>query len=124
MQKAAELLERFEGKTWQCLFPCGGDFPELLRFDGNIEYVRDVIAKTVGQTRDREGYVDASELSDKSDFKRYNHQVNKSESAVPSHAVIEAYIKKFGKDYRYQLTEHPIQELRDRTVDNTSVGRA
>ena len=124
LQKAAELLERFEGTTWQCLFPCGGDFPELLRFDGNIEYVRDVIAKTVGQTKDREGYVDASELSDKSDFKRYNHQVNKSESAVPSHAVIEAYIKKFGKDYRYQLTEHPIQELRDRTVDNTSVGRA
>ena len=116
-------MERFEGKAWQCLFPEGGDFPELLCFEGNVEYVRNVIAKTVNMTKNREGYIDVSEFSDKSDFKRYNNQVNKSVSSVPSHMVIDAYIKKNGKDYRYQLTEHPIEELRDRTEDNTMVGR-
>lgn len=28
------------------LFPDGADFPEPLMFEGNIEYIRDVIART------------------------------------------------------------------------------
>jgi len=123
LQKAAEMLEKHEGKTWQCLFPEGGCFPELLKFEGNIEYIREVLKKTVHITKDREGYVEASELNDKSDFKRYNKQVNKSENNVASHLVIDAYIKKNGKDFRYQVAEHPIEELRDRAEDNTCVGR-
>ena len=124
LQKAAEMLEKYEGKTWQCLFPDGGCFPELLKFEGNIEYIRDVLRDTIHFTKDREAYIEASELDEKSDFKKYNKQVNKSENYVASHAVIEAYIKKNGKDYRYQVAEHPIPELDDRESDNTCVGRA
>ena len=123
LKKASEMLEKYEGKKWQCLFPDGGSFPELLKFEGNIEYIRDVLKQTVTATKDREGYIESKELSDKSDFKRYNKQVNKNESSEPSHVVIDTYIRKNGKDYRYQLTEHPIKELADRCHDNTTVGR-
>ncbi len=123
LQKAAELLEKYEGKPWQALFLEGGDFPELLKFNGNIEYIREVLNGTANFSKDRESYVDACKLSDKSDFKKYNKQVNKNEKLVTSHQIIEEYIKNRGKDYRYQLTDHPIKELRDRTTDNTTVGR-
>lgn len=123
LKKAAELLEKYEGKTWQCLFPDGGNFPKLLKFEGNVEYVRDVIKNTVTLTKNQENYIESTKLNDKSNFKKYNSQVNKSESNVASHLVIEKYIKKVGKDYRYQVTDHPIKELRNRSEDNTTIGR-
>ena len=33
------------------------------------------------------------------------------------------YIDKKGKDYRYQEKQHPVEALRDRTCDNTEIGR-
>ena len=123
LQKAAEMLEKYEGKMWQCLFPDGGCFPELLKFNGNVEYIRQVIKDSICFTKDREGYIEASELDEKSDFKKYNKQVNKNEAQEPSHIVIETAIKKNGKDYRYQMTNHPIKELDDRETDNTCIGR-
>ena len=123
LKKAAEMLEKYEGKHWTCLFLEGGDFPELLKFNGNIEYIRDVLENTVHMTKNKEVYIDSRNLSDKSEFKTYNKQVNKNASYVASHIVIEEYIKKFGKDYRYQVSEHPIKELQIRTKDNTEIGR-
>lgn len=123
LQRVANLLQRYEGKEWQCLFPCGGDFPEPLKFEGNVEYIRNVIKNTIHLTKNRENYVDSRDLTPKSDFKRYNKQVNGGTTNTPSHAVIEAHIKKFGKDYRFESAPHPIKDLASRTEDNTSVGR-
>lgn len=123
LEKAAEMLEKYEGKTWQCMFPEGGDFPELLKFEGNIDYIRDVIARTASYTKKLEGYTEVSNLSSTSPFKKYNRQVCKVDSQVPSHEVIETYIKKYGNDYRFQTSEHPIKELQDRTTDNTTFAR-
>ena len=123
LQKASEMLKKYEGKDWQCLFPCGGDFPELLNFEGNIEYIRDVIKNTVYMTKARENYIDSRDLSPKSDFKRYNRQVNGPKDNNPSHLVIEKHIKEYGQDYRFETAPHPIRELQDRTTDNTTVGR-
>lgn len=123
LKKAAEMLEKFEGKSWKCLFPNGGDFPELLSFEGNIEYIRDVIKNTVYLTKNRESYIEASKLNEKSDYKKYNSKVCKSVQSVPSHDVVEKYIKKNGEDYRVQVSPHPIEELRNRKTDNVSVGR-
>ena len=117
------MLEKYEGKTWQCMFPCGGDFPELLKFEGNVEYIREVLAKTVTLTKDRECYVDVNSLTNNSNFKKYNKQVCKNASNVPSHMVIETYIKNNGNDYRYQTTEHPIKELQNRAEDNIILAR-
>ena len=49
--------------------------------------------------------------------------VNNKDIMVASHMVIEKAISLFGKDYRYEDKNHPIEELRDRKKDNTSVGR-
>ena len=123
LQRVAELLQKYEGKEWQCLFPCGGDFPELLTFEGNVEYIRSVIKNTIHLTKDRESYIDSRDLTPKSDFKKYNKQVNGGSSNDPAHEVIEKHIKKFGKDYRYETAVHPIKELQSRTDDNTTIGR-
>ena len=36
---------------------------------------------------------------------------------------IEKYIKRFGKDYRYEDKPHPIKPLQDRNADNTTQGK-
>lgn len=123
LRKACEMLKKYEGKDWQCLYPCGGDFPELLKFEGNIEYIRDVIKNTTYLTRENEGYVDSRDVSTKSNFKRYNKTVNGGKSNDACHEVIEKAIKRFGEDYRFQVNDHPISELNDRKKDNTTVGR-
>ena len=42
---------------------------------------------------------------------------------TPSHSVIEAHIDKFGEDYRYEDSASPIESLRQRNKDNTTLGR-
>ena len=56
-------------------------------------------------------------------YKKYNNAVCKNGKDEPAHTVIEDYIKKNGKDYRYEISEHPVEALRDRKCDNIEVGR-
>ncbi len=123
LRKAADMLHKYEGKMWECLFPCGGDFPELLKFEGNIEYVREVLKNTVTYSKCCEKYVEVEDLPPKNCFKKYNKQVNATDAMNPSHMVTMAHIKKYGEDYRFETKPHPIKELQDRTCDNTKVGR-
>ena len=44
-------------------------------------------------------------------------------SSVASHRVISDYIVEFGEDYRVEDAPHPVKRLRNRTRDNTTVGR-
>lgn len=123
LQYVAKLLEKYQGCTYLSVFPCGGDFPEPLRFEGNIEYIREVIKNTVNDTRVDDGFLAVSELPKNSRFEIYNKMVNSEDEMVASHKVIEEYIDKNGQDYRYMVDNHPIKELDDRSVDNTTVGR-
>jgi carbamoyl-phosphate synthase large subunit len=66
---------------------------------------------------------DIGTLVPDSDFHAYQQVVNRDVNAVPSHAVIERYIQENGQDYRFETAPHPIEALRDRRKDNTSVGR-
>ncbi len=123
LQRVAELLKLYEGKDWQSLFPCGGYFPELLKFEGNIDYIRSVISDTIYFTKDREEYVDSRDVSAKSDFKSYNRVVNGNKSCDACHEVIVEKIKSTGEDYRFETSPHPIKELQNRNEDNTTIGR-
>lgn len=123
LQYVAGLLMKYAGKPWQALYPCGGDFPELLKFESNIEYVRSVLEKTVNYTKVREQYVLLNDLSSKADFFKYNKNNVKNGKNLPSHTVIEKHIKKFGQDYRFETKKNPIKELQDRKKDDTTVGR-
>lgn len=122
LHKAVELLQKYENKTWQQVIP-KGEFPELLKFHSNIEYVRGVLGATVNITARGEDYVEVSELPSDARFFDYQHQVNVKDSEVASHNVISKYIADNRRDYRFETAEHPIEELRDRKHDNTEVGR-
>ena len=122
LHKAAELLQKYENKVWQQVIP-QGEFPELLSFHSNIEYIRQVIANSVTLTAQNEDYVEVSKLDENAPFFEYQHQVNAKDNDVPSHNVMRKYIADNGKDYRFEVKAHPIEELRDRKHDNTSIGR-
>lgn len=122
LHKAAELLQRHENKVWQQVIP-KGEFPEPLLFHSNIEYIRQVLKNTVTITAQGEDYVEVANLPTDAKFFEYQAEVNVKDSEVASHGVIHKYIADNGKDYRYQTAEHPIEELRDRHSDNTTVGR-
>ena len=45
------------------------------------------------------------------------------EALMPIFDDIQAYIRKNGRDYRFETAPNPVPELRDRSADNTRVGR-
>ena len=119
---AAETLKEVEKKEWQQVIP-QGEFPELLSFSPQKEYIRNVLKETVTQTANKEDYIEVDRLGEQSDFSAYQNQVVCNERTVPSHLVIEKYIKEYGKDYRYENEPSPREELRDRKKDNVCLGR-
>ena len=122
LHKAAEILKQVEKKEWQQVIP-GGDFPEILNFAPQKEYIRGVLTSSVTQTATMEDYTDITSLSDNSRYYTYQSQVNTDVDKVPSHKVIKKYIEENGMDYRYEDSPSPRAELRNRKVDNTSLGR-
>ncbi|HBW05990.1 MAG TPA: hypothetical protein DEF02_05445, partial [Clostridiales bacterium] len=64
-----------------------------------------------------------NDLDDSAEFFKYQKIVNANEKMTPSHSVIEAHIDKFGEDYRYEDSPSPIESLRRRNEDNTTLGR-
>lgn len=122
LKKAIELLEKYERKNYKDIIG-NGEFPTLLKHGTNKEYVRDVIARTINLTGNRTSYIDINKLSDDADFFKYQNVFIKKVEDVPSHNVINKAIEKFGKDVRYQETNHPIKELNSRTKDNVNIAR-
>jgi hypothetical protein len=122
LHKAAELLKKYEKKNWDEVIPCG-DFPAPISLHENVEYVRKILNDTVQYTSKQENYVKVSQLPKDADFFRFQNTVNPTVQIVPSHCVIEEYIRRRGADYRFQVAPSPIPELRNRRQDNTSVGR-
>lgn len=122
LHKAAELLKKYENKDWQEVIP-DGEFPAPVALHENIEYVRDVLKNTVQYTSVLEDYERIENLPSDADFFTYQGIINPTVSIVPSHNVIDMHIRRYGKDYRYQVAPSPVKELRCRTADNTSVGR-
>ena len=118
---ASELLECYEGTVWQKVIP-DGKFPELLKLQPTIEYVKQVLP-TVRLTTDFEDYVEVSEKYEASPFFKYQKLVNKNPVNNPSHMVIEKHIQKMDQDYRFETGQHPVSELRDRKADNIDIGR-
>lgn len=123
LQKVAQLLKKYENKDWTEVFPCGGDFPELLKFGENKEYIRKVLKQTGAYTADFEGYAKISDMPEDAPYFKYNYSLNKPVDSVASHEVIEKHIKKYGQDYRYEDSPNPIPVLKDRKKDNTDFAR-
>jgi len=122
LHEAADLLKTYEGKVWQQCFPDGGEFPELLKFRSQKDYVREVL-KSVRLTGVEEGWELLDSVPDTFRYFAYNRKINGDINTVGTHAVIEKAIKEFGNDWRLQDKEHPIKCLADRKHDNVDVGR-
>lgn len=122
LHAAVENLKKYENKDWQEVIP-KGEFPELVKFRSNIDYIRKILKGTVTKTANRESYVELSKLKSTADFFKYQKKVNTKPEDVASHKVIVDHINQFGEDYRFETKPNPVDELKDRTTDNISLGR-
>lgn len=122
LHKAAELLQKYEKKEWEEVIKCG-DFPAPIVLHENVEYVRKILGETVQYTTMGKKYVKIKDLPKDADFFRFQEITNPTTQIVPSHCVIDGFIRRRGMDYRYQIAPNPIPELRNRKKDNTCVGR-
>ena len=122
LHEAASLLQTYEGKVWQQCFPEGGEFPPLLRFRPQKEYVRNALKK-VRSTGVEEGWEEVDALPDSFRFFSYNAKINKDPRSAASHLAVARTISERGKDYRIESAAHPVAALSDRTQDNCEIGR-
>ncbi|MDO4583448.1 MAG: hypothetical protein Q4E67_05225 [Planctomycetia bacterium] len=121
LHRVKELFEKYEKRQWEEV--TDGEFPELLHFHDMKDYVREILGTQVYLTADQEEFVPINELPKEHDFYEFQQHVNKRPKEVPSHVVIEEMIDAKGEDYRYEVMENPVEELRDRKEDNIKVGR-
>lgn len=121
LKKAVSLLEKHEKKSASDVVG-SGEFPTLLSFASNKQYIRQVL-KTVGLTSVEETYVPVCDLDDNSRFFTHLDTINGNEKLVASHIVIEKAIARYGQDFRYEDKPNPIKSLQNRTQDDVSAGR-
>ena len=119
---AKDLLKQYENKDWQQVIP-GGEFPELLTFSSQKDYVRNVLTNTVWETGNWEDYKLVSDLNDGARFFAYQGNICGDGVSVPSHVVLDRYLDQNTMDYRLESKPNPVPEFADRTRDNTTVGR-
>ncbi len=122
LHKAVELLAKYENKQWQQVIP-GGEFPELLHFHDTRDYVRKVLDEQILLTANRENYVSINDLPHNHEYFSYQNRINHDVDTVASHKVIERHQQQYGTDYRGESQPHPVEALRDRTIDNTNIAR-
>ena len=122
LHASLENLRKYENKDWQEVIP-EGEFPELIKLQSNIEYVRKILKNTVENTADREGYININDLESNANFFKYQNKVNEKLEQVASHKVIVDHINQFGQDYRFETKQNPRKELQDRENDNICLGR-
>lgn len=123
LKEAIRLLEKHENKSFKSVIG-DGEFPLLLAISSNKEYVRNVIVNTANMTSKAMGYESVDDMPKDCTFCYYQDGfIGKAVEEVPSHQVIVSSIEKFGKDYRYEDSPHPIEELQNREKVNTTFAR-
>ncbi len=122
LHEAAELLKEYEGKVWQQVLPEGGEFPELLKFRPQKEYIREIL-KSVRLTGVEEGWEELDKVPDTFRYFGYNSRINGKVQTHGTHVCVDKYIKEHGEDYRIQNKEHPVRALSSRKEDNIDIAR-
>ena len=82
------------------------------------------MANTVTLTADDMDYSEVKKLPNDHRYFDYQKALLDDGKKTPSHLVIEKAIERLGKDYRYQDSEHPVKELRNREQDNICIARS
>ncbi len=118
---ARKLLKKYRNKDYDEVI-LNAEFPEPLKLESNIDYVRDILKNTVQFTGKNHEYANVNDLEKDDRFFAYNAMFNDPIKENPSHKVICAHVEKKGKDYRFETQENPIPALTDREKDNLEVG--
>ena len=121
LKLATKHLKEIEGTNIKKLFPVA-DFPQLLKFGENKQYVRKIL-ESICLTSKGLDFTNITNLKNDDEFFEYQNVLNHDLKQVASHEVIEKFIKKYGKDYRFEISPHVNKNLRDRKHDNTEIGR-
>lgn len=122
LNMAARLLEKYEKKDYRSVIP-SPEFPIPLVLSPCVDYVRETIKNTIENTGYNESYINVKELPKEHRFFDYNAKVAGNTSDVPTHIIIDKHISDFGKDYRYEVKNYPIEEMGNRKNDNTEIAR-
>ncbi len=122
LHASLENLRKYEKKDWQDVIP-DGNFPELVAFKSNTEYIRKILKNTVENTADREGYCNINDIPDNANFFKYQNKANQKPEKEAGHMTIQNHIEQFGKDYRFEVKPNPVPQLQDRKKDNNTLGR-
>lgn len=126
LKTAAKMLKKFENKSYESVFG-SGEFPKLLKLGGNKEYIRKVLGSTIlltaDNTQEKFDYKDIKKISDNHRYFDYQQFMSGDPERNPSHLVIQKAIEKLGNDFRYQDSDHPVKELRNRKDDNVNIAR-
>lgn len=122
LHKAKDLLYKYEHKEWQQVIPCG-DFPDILILGPNIDYIRQILATTSGNTQKQSDVIALNQLCKGDSFFLYQQIVNHDVSSVATHNIIDQYICARGQDYRYQTEQIPVAPLACRSCDNVTFAR-
>lgn len=106
LHMACDLMRRHDGREpAEVLAP---ELPNVLTFEPNKAYVREVIAEQLDLTTLGTGFVrEAHER-----FQQMQEAVNGAEPA-PSDQVMREHQERFGYDYRVQEGDHPVPALQD-----------
>jgi hypothetical protein len=107
LHTACDLMRRHDGREpAEVLAP---ELPNVLTFEPNKNYLRDLVASQLDLTTLGTGYVrEAHER-----FQRMQEAINGDEAA-PSDQVLTDHRDKFGHEYRLQTEgERPVSSLRE-----------
>ena len=109
---ACELLQRYDNMDPLSFLP--KEVPEVVRFESNKEYIRQVLATQVNLTADLDQFVPVEMLGKDHRYFRYQKAVN-GDGFVPSEQVIQDHIRDQGMDYRSEVEgSHPVPQFQSR----------
>ena len=90
--------------------------------ESNIGYMRAALLSAQLTYKDHDPKP-VQDLGKGDPFFFYQNAVHEQFGEAASHDVIEETIHRFGRDYRFELSPHPVKELQAREADNTQIGR-
>ncbi|MDD5657389.1 MAG: hypothetical protein PHF00_09075, partial [Elusimicrobia bacterium] len=89
--------------------------PQPLRFESNIDYVRDILRSQHAFNAMGEEFVPSDRIPLDFRFHDYQRQVNSD--GIPSESVVRSVIERQGRDYRQELRgEHPVEQFRQKVL--------
>ncbi|HAR63558.1 MAG TPA: hypothetical protein DCS13_08855 [Candidatus Margulisbacteria bacterium] len=103
---AADMMRRYEGREPESILP--QSLPAEIKFESNVDYVREVLANQVNLTAMGTEFVPFDQIPP--DYRYFMYQNKVNSGGAPSEMVIRRTMDEIGRDYRQELAgSHPVQ---------------